>query len=425
MTERPILFRDARLVDPVEGERRGDLLVSDGRIAGPQGADGAEVVECGGRALAPGIVDLKVFVGEPGARHRESYRTAGQAAAAGGVTTIVTQPGTDPVVDDPALVQFILRRAAEICPVRVHVMGALTQGCRGERMSEMGFLKDAGAVAFTDGDRPVANPVVFRRCLSYAKAMGALVVHHPQEPAFSAGGCATESFFATKLGLPGIPAMAERMMLERDIALVELTGARLHADQLSTAGALEALERGRTAGVAITAGASIHHLTLNELDIEPYRTFFRLDPPLRSEDDRGALVEAVAEGLVEVITSAHLPQDEELKRLPYEQAAPGAVGLETLLPASMQLVHGGHLDLPTLFARLSLGPARLLGLEGGRLVSGAPADLVLFDPDAPWVLDRTTLRSRSKNTPYDLRRMQGKVWGTWVGGRRVFEREAA
>jgi dihydroorotase len=264
-----------------------------------------------------------------------------------------------------------------------------------------------------------------RACLQYSTMTGALVVHHPQEPVFSRAGCATESFFASKLGLPGVPAIAERMMLERDLALVELTGARYHADQLSTPGAVAALERGRAAGLAVSAGVSVHHLTLNELDIGDWRTFFKLDPPLRGEDDRAAMVEAVAEGRVDVITSAHLPQDEELKRLPYEQAAPGAVGLETLLPAALQMVHSGALDLPTLFRRLSLTPARLLGLEGGRLAVGAPADLVLFDPDAPWVLDRADLRSRSRNTPFDLRRMTGRVLGAWVAGRRVFAREGA
>ena len=423
-----ILLRDALLIDPEAGtESRGDLLIEDGRISAVGDAGAAKpgtVIDCAGRALAPGIVDMSVYVGEPGARHRESYRTAGLAAAAGGVTTLVVRPDTDPVADDPAVLEFALRRAAAVCPVNVRLMGALTQGCAGKRMSEMGFLTDAGAVAFTDGDRCVADPTVFRRALTYARSLGALVIHHPQEPILSAQGCATESFFAAKSGLPGIPAMAERMQLERDLALVELTDARYHADQLSTRGALEALERGKRAGLKVSAGASIHHLTLNELDIEPYRSFFKLRPPLRAEEDRQALVQAVADGLVEVITSAHLPQDEELKRLPYEQSAHGAVGLETLLPAALQLVHGGALDLPTLFARLSLAPARLLGLEAGRLAPGAPADLVLFDPGAPWVLDRARLHSRSKNTPYDLRRMQGRVLRSFVGGAQVFAREA-
>jgi dihydroorotase len=366
-----------------------------------------------------------VFIGEPGYRHRESYRTGGQAAAAGGVTTIIAQPMTEPPIDDPAVVESIRRRADEICPVRVHVMGALTAGLQGKCMSEMGFLHDAGAVAFTDGDHPVADPAVLRRCMTYARQLGALIVHHPQEPTLTAAGCATEGFFSTKLGLPGIPAIAERMMLERDLALVELTGARYHADQLSTAAAVEVLRAAKERGLPVTASASIHHLTLNELDIGDWRSFFKFNPPLRSEEDRRALVEAVADGVIDVITSAHMPQDEETKRVPFEIAAPGAIGLETLLSASMQLVHAGALDLPTLFRRLSTAPARLLGLEGGSLAVRAPADLVLFDPGAPYVLDRSTLRSRSKNTPYDLRRMEGKVIATFVGGVQVHGHEGA
>jgi dihydroorotase len=284
----------------------------------------------------------------------------------------------------------------------------------------MGFLRDAGAVAFTDANHAVADPVVMRRCMIYARSLDALVVHHPQESRFD--GCATEGFFATKLGLPGAPAMAERMMLERDLALVELTGARYHADMISTRGAIGAIAAAKARGLPVTAGASIHHLTLNELDIADYRTYFKFDPPLRAEDDRAALVRAVAEGVVDVIVSSHQPEDEELKRLPFEEAATGAVGLETLLPAALRLVHSGEIGLAALFAKLALGPARLLGLSGGRLAAGAPADLVLFDPDAPFVLDRYDLKSRSKNTPFDAARMQGKVLRTFVGGAQVFER---
>jgi len=420
-------LKNALLVDPEAGtEALGDLLVADGRIKAVGAVDApsdTEVIDCDGKPLAPGIVDMRVFVGEPGARHKESYRTAGLAAAAGGVTTIVAQPDTAPAVDDPAVIEFIRKRVAESCPVRVEVMGALTQGLGGAQMSEMGFLADAGAVAFTDANHPVADPVVMRRCMTYAEALGALVVHHPQEPGFE--GCATEGFFATKLGLPGVPAMAERMMLERDLALVELTGARYHADMISTRGAIEAVAAAKARGLPVTAGASIHHLTLNELDIDDYRTYFKFDPPLRAEDDRAALAHAVAEGVIDVIASSHQPEDEELKRLPFEEAATGAVGLETLLSAALRLVHGGELGLAELFARIALAPARLLGLEGGRLSVGAPADLVLFDPDAPFVLDRYDLRSRSKNTPFDAARMQGRVLRTFVGGAQVFERGAA
>ncbi|QDL90635.1 amidohydrolase family protein [Paroceanicella profunda] len=423
------LFANARLIDPEAGtEGRGALLVEEGGIAAvfPEGAGlpaADETVECGGRCLAPGIIDIGVKIGEPGERHKESFRTGGLAAAAGGVTTMVTRPDTLPPIDDPETLEFVSRRAREASPVRVLPMASLTKGREGREMVEMGLLGDAGAVAFTDGVRPVHNTRLLQRALTYALGLDALVIFHPQEPVLSAGSAATAGAFASLLGLPAVPAMAEKMQLARDLALVELTGGRAHADQISTAAALPLLAAAKAQGLRVTAGANVHHLTLNEYDIADYRTFFRITPPLRPETDRVALVQAVADGLIDVIGSFHTPQDEESKRLPFEEAAPGAVGLETLLPAALQMVHSGMVSLPRLFACLSTNPARLLGLDGGRLSAGAPADLVLFDPDAPFVLDRYTLRSKSKNTPFDQRRMQGRVFGTWVGGRRVFTRE--
>jgi len=426
-----LVLADARLVDPETGrEGPGALLLRDGLIADvawgapPEPPEDARVVDCGGHALAPGIADLGVAVGEPGARHRESFRSAGRAAAAGGVTAFAVTPDAAPPIDDPALIEFVRRRAAEAAPVRVHAMGALTKGLAGERMAELGLMADAGAVAFSDADRVVADARVFRRCLDYARGLGALVIHHPQEPHLADGACATESEFAGRLGLPSAPAVAERIMLERDLALAELTGARYHADCVTTAAGVAALRRAKEAGATVSAGVSIHHLALNELDVGDFRTFFKLDPPLRAEADRAAVAEAVAEGLIDVIASAHRPQDEESKRQPFEAAATGAVGLETILPAALTLHHAGLVDLPTLFARLSLAPARLLGLDCGRLSRGAPADLVLFDPDAPYVLDRFALRSKSKNTPFDRRRMTGRALMTLVGGRVVFDRAA-
>ena len=243
---------------------------------------------------------------------------------------------------------------------------------------------------------------------------------HPQDPILSKGGAVTSGKFASLRGLPAVSPMAERMGLERDVALVEMTGVRYHADQISTAKSLPVLERAKAQGLDVTAGVSIHHLTLNELDVGDYRTFFKVKPPLRSEDDRLAMVEAVASGVIDVICSMHTPQDEESKRLPFEEAASGAVALETLLPAAMRLLHAGSIDLPTLWRALSLNPAKRLGLEGGRLSVGAPADLVLFDPNAPFVMDRETLRSKSKNTPFDGQRMQVRVLRTFVGGTEVF-----
>lgn len=419
------LFINARLIDPVaQTDLLGALLVSDGMIAqvfeDPQPAvKGAVVVDCAGHCLAPGIVDIGVKVSEPGERHKESFRSAGRAAAAGGVTTIVTRPDTIPPIDTPETLEFAARRAALYAPVRVLPMAALTKGRMGQEMTEIGFLQDAGAVAFTDCGRVVTNTKVFNRALTYAKSLDALVIAHVQEPVLSEGAAVTSGKFASLRGLPSVSPMAERMALDRDIALLEMTGARYHADQITTARALPALERAKRNGLRITAGIGVHHLTLNELDVADYRTFFKLKPPLRAESDRIAVVQAVAEGLIDIICSMHTPQDEESKRLPYEEAASGAVGLETLLPAALRLYHAEMITLPRLFAALSLNPSHLLGLKTGRLRAGAPADLVWFDPDAPFRLDRTTLKSKSQNTPFDGARLQGVVLGTWVGGTLV------
>ena len=415
-----LIFRNARLIDPEKGtDKAGTLAVRDGIIVGPQGMDDAEEIDCNGKCLAPGIIDIGVKVSEPGERHKESFRTAGMAAAAGGITTMVTRPDTLPAIDTPEVLEFVRRRANEASPVNVLPMAALTRGRDGREMAEIGFLLDAGAVAFSDCDRVVQSTKVFARCMTYAASLGALVIGHPQEPELSSGASATSGKFAALRGLPSVSPLAERMGLDRDIAVVEMTGASYHADQVTTSRALRRLERAKQAGLDITAGVSIHHLTLNEIDIGDYRTFFKVKPPLRSEDDRLAAVDAVANGLIDIISSMHTPQDEESKRLPFEEAASGAIGLETLLPAALRLVHAGHLDLPTLWRALSLSPATRLGLAAGRLGIDAPADLVLFDPDAPFVLDRFKLHSKSKNTPFDEARMQGRVLGTWVAGRRA------
>ncbi|MEP3633269.1 MAG: dihydroorotase [Shimia thalassica] len=422
-----ILFTNARLINPATGEDTlGCLLVSEGKIAaiGAEIAvpETAEIIDCGGKCLAPGIVDIGVKVCEPGERHKESYKTAGLAAAAGGVTTMVTRPDTVPTIDNPETLEFATRRANEAAPVNVVPMAALTKGREGREMTEIGFLMDAGAVAFTDCDHVVADTKVLSRAMTYARSLGALVVAHPQEPILSKGAAATSGKFAALRGLPAVSPMAERMGLDRDIAMVETTGVKYHADQITCARALPALERAKNNGFDVTAGTSIHHLTLNELDIADYRTFFKIKPPLRAEEDRLAIIEAVKTGLIDIISSMHTPQDEESKRLPFEEAASGAVALETLLPAAMQLYHNEYLTLPELFRAMSLNPAKRLGLPGGRLEEGAPADLVMFDPDAPFVLDRFALRSKSKNTPFDGQRMQGKVLATYVAGNAVYRR---
>ena len=422
------LLQNAQLIDPEAGTiENGGLALKDGVISEVGQtisieASDANVIDCGGKFLAPGLVDIGVKVCEPGERHKESFKSASLAAAAGGVTTLVTRPDTAPAIDTPETLSFTRRRAQEDSIVKVEAMAALTKGRKGREMTEIGFLKDAGAVAFTDCDRVVQNTKVLTRALTYARSLGALVVGHPQEPGLSAGAAASAGKFASLRGLPAVSPMAERMGVDRDIALLEMTGAAYHFDQITTARALPALERAKKNGLDVSAGTSIHHLCLNELDVANYRTFYKVKPPLRSEQDRLATVEAINTGLIDIISSMHTPQDEESKRLPFQEAASGAVGLETLLPAALRLYHEGQVDLVTLVRAMSLNPAKRLGLNGGRLSVGAPADLMLFDADVPFVLDRFSLYSKCKNTPFDEARLQGRVLRTFVAGREVYRR---
>jgi dihydroorotase len=425
---RPIAITNARLVDPASGyDGPGGVIVTEGVIADVARGGGlgklssdVEVIDAGGALLIPGLVDIRVKTGEPGFEPKETLKSAAQAAAAGGVTTMVLQPDTHPVMDEPAVVDFVLRRARDIELVNVYPAGAATKGCAGERMAEIGLMHEAGCLYVTDADRPIVDSKVLRRVLSYAKSFGVPVAHRPADPWLSTGAAASEGEFAARMGLPSVPAVAERIMLERDLALVELTGAPFIVDQVTTAGALESLKRGLDRGLPVTATTSINHLSFNEIDIGDYRTFCKLDPPLRSEDDRQAVIEAVASGLIQVIVSAHAPAPAEDKRLPYDEAAPGAVGLQTLLPALLAFHHDGRIPLIDLIRTVTVAPAKLLGLAAGRIAKGAPADLVLCDLNAPVVIDADKLVSKSKNSPFDGRRLQGKVLRTIVDGRTVY-----
>jgi dihydroorotase len=425
----PLLLANARLVDPAtDREGLGSLLIRDGMIAdivwraSPAAPEAARVIDCAGQVLAPGLVDLRAFVGEPGAEHRETLGSAGAAAAAGGVTTLVCMPDTHPVIDDPALVDFVLRRARATSPVDIRPAGAITKGLEGRELAEIGLLAEAGAAAFTDGAHPIRHAQVMRRALTYARDLGVLLMPHVEDPDLVGEGVMNAGALATRLGLAGIPREAETIMLERDIRLVRLTGGRYHAALISCADSVEVIRRAKADGLPVTCGASVNHLVLNENDIGDYRTFLKLSPPLRSEEDRLALVEALADGVIDVIVSDHDPQDVETKRLPFAEAANGALGIETLLPAALRLVHGGAIPLPRLLAALSTTPATLIDLPGGRLTKGAPADLVLFDPDEAYVLDKRQLRSRSKNSPFDEARLEGRVLRTFVRGEEVFAR---
>jgi len=425
---RPVAFLNARLVDPASGyDGPGAIIVTEGVIAdvarapnlGSLSSD-VEVVDAGGALLIPGLIDIRVKTGEPGAEPKETLKSAAQAAAAGGVTTMVVQPDTHPVMDEPSVVDFILRRARDIELVNVYPAGAATKGCEGKRMAEIGLMHEAGCLYVTDADRPIVDSKVFRRVLSYAKAFGTPVAHRPADPWLSAGAAASEGEFAARMGLPAVPAIAEKIMLDRDLALAELTGATLIVDQVTTAAALESLKRARDRGLPVTATTSINHLSFNEIDIGDYRTFCKVDPPLRSEEDRQAMIEAVASGLIQVVVSAHAPAPAEDKRLPYDEATPGAVGLQTLLAALLAFHHEGQIPLMDLIRAVTCAPADLLGLSAGRIAKGAPADLVLCSLDAPVVIDADKLVSKSKNSPFDGRRLQGKVLRTIVDGRTVY-----
>ncbi len=420
-------YVNANIVAPAQGlNGKGGILVEDGWIlaVGPTvtretAGPGTAIVDCKGLSLIPGLIDMRVFTGEPGTEYRETLASASEAAASGGVTTMIVMPNTQPVVDDAAIVDFILRRARDNALVRVAPMAAITKGLAGEAMTEIGLLKEAGAVAVTDGTRAVANANLFRRALAYARDFDMLVVQHVEEPTL-ATGVMNAGEIAGRLGLAGIPAVAEVIMLERDLRLVEMTGARYHAAQLSSRASLDAIRAAKRRGLPVTCGVSIHHLTLNENDIGAYRTFFKLSPPLRGEEDRRALVEAVADGTIDVIVSGHDPQSADTKRLPFAEAAFGAIGLETMFSAALGLHHNEGLKLDRLVAAMASTPARILGLETGRLAPGAPADFALADLHLNWTVEDDVLRSRAKNSPFEHRTLEGRVVETFVAGRGVY-----
>nr|WP_220790755.1 dihydroorotase [Gluconacetobacter asukensis] len=426
------MFENVRLIDPARGlDRPGRLLVQGGVIAGTDlpGAEGvpegARQVDGGGAVLCPGLVDMRVAIGEPGFEYRETVASAARAAAAGGVTTMAVLPNSQPAIDDPALVRHLRARGEETGTVSILPYGALTRRCEGTEMAEIGLLDEAGAVAFTDGTRALADARMMRLALTYARGFDALVVQHPEDPSLARGGCATDGELATRLGLPGIPTAAEAIMIARDLRLAELTRGRLHFAHVSTAEGLELIRAAKARGLRVTCDTAPPYFDLNETAIGDFRTYAKLSPPLRGEVDRLAVCAALADGTIDAIASDHAPCDADDKRQPFAVASAGGTGLATLLAVTLARVHGGTLSLIDALGLLTHRPATLLGSDAGTLADGAEADLCLFDLDRAWKIEADALPGRARNTPFDGRAVEGRVLGTWKAGRQVYGQDAA
>ncbi|AOW45696.1 dihydroorotase [Acetobacter ascendens] len=422
-----LLFENVRLIDPASGlDQPGRLLVRDGVIVGTDkaGAEGtpenATVIDGKNAVLCPGLVDMRVEIGEPGYEYRETVSSAARAASAGGITTLAVLPTCKPAIDNPALVRMLRTRGEETGAITILPYGALTKGCEGKELAEIGLLHEAGAVAFTDGARALDPARLMRLALSYASGFGAMIVQHPEEPSLAGSGCATAGALATRLGLPGIPAAAEAIMIARDIRLAELTGGRLHFAHVSTGEGVALIRQAKERGLNVTCDTAPPYFDLNENTIGDFRTYAKFSPPLRSEDDRLAICAALADGTIDAIGSDHLPRDADDKRLPFAQAATGGTGLVTLLGVTLARVHDSTLTLPQALSLLTHRPAQLLGAECGTLAVGAAADLCLFDPEQSWLVEAGKLPGRAQNTPFDGRPLEGRVLGTWKAGRRVY-----
>jgi dihydroorotase len=417
------LFTGVRIVG-AGVDLTGDLLVRDGVIvdfgASLGRPDGAVVVHEDGAVLCPGLVDMRAALGEPGYEYRETIASAAIAAAAGGITTLAALPDTKPAIDDPALVRLLLSRGEDTGSLTILPYGAVTRGCKGEELAELGLLHEAGAIGFTDGGRAIGSSRLMRIALSYARGFGARIIQHPEDPSLSAGGAATESEAATRLGLPGIPAAAEALMVMRDIRLAALTGGAVHFAHVSTGEALDLIRRAKAEGLAVTCDTAPPYFDLNETAIGEFRTYAKLSPPLRREEDRLAVLAALADGTIDAIASDHQPRDADDKRLPFAQAAPGGCGLATLLGVTLAYVHNGSLSLAAAIELLTARPAALLGSAAGRIARGAVADLCLFHPERIWKVEEGKLPGKAQNSPFDGRAFEGVVLGTWKGGIRVF-----
>ena len=422
---------NARIIDPKnQMDEIGGLIIDvNGKIkaVGKKVANGnlptgAEKIDLKRQILIPGIVDMRVFVGEPGYEYKENFRTLSNAALSGGVTSVVSMPNTSPVIDNVSMVDFLKRRGRDKAKINIYPAASLTKNIEGKQMTEFGLLKRKGIIAFTDGLKTVQNPQVMSRIMNYAGESGALIMQHAEDNILSAGGLIKEGEISTRLGLKGIPSLAEKIIVERDLSFLEEYHCRYHISQISSGKTLSTIKRAKEEGKIFSTGVSINNLSLNENDIGDFRTFLKLSPPLRTEQDRLSLINAIDEGLIEVIVSDHKPEDEESKRLTFAQAATGATGIETLLPLALELFHNDSLKLNKIIASITSNPAKILGIDKGSLQIGRDADLCVVDINKPWVVNKDELLSKSKNTPIENRKLQGQVLKTFIKGEIAYER---
>ena len=420
---------NTRIVDPRNNidEIGGVLINEEGRIQAvgskvtKDNASDAIVYDCKNKITIPGIVDMRVFVGEPGFEYKENFRTLSQAALSGGVTAVATMPNTNPVIDNVSTLDFVKRRSRDKSAIKIFPLATLTKNAEGKDMTEFGLLKLRGAWGFTDGLNCVQSNKVMDRIFNYGKNKDILIIQFAQDNELSENGVINDSLLATKLGLKSIPAIAEQLIIERDLRLLEQYQTKYHIALISSQKSLEIIKDAKVKGLKFTVGVSINNLSLNDNDIGDFRTFLKLSPPLRSEEDRLALIQGVKDGLIDVIVSDHKPEDEESKRLTFQQAATGASGIETLLPLALELVHNGSCNLNLLIENLTSNPAKILGIRNGTLSIGSEADIAIFDLEKPWVFKRENILSKSKNTAIENRKLQGKVEKTFINGKLVFE----
>ena len=421
------LLKGGTVLDPKKKRlEKKDILIKDKIIAEINQAINYEIdecitIDCEGLYVSPGIVDMRVNLGEPGFEHKETIKSACQAAASGGITTMICMPNTSPVIDHPAIIQSIQRKAREVALSKVYCTGSITRGTEGIEISELQLMQESGAVGFTDGNKSVANARVMKRALNYVKSFNGLIIQHAEEPELSNNGVVNEGEVSTRLGLTGIPSYTEAMIVERDLWLVKDTKCRYHVSHVSTKETVDIIRNAKRSGIQITCDTAPPYFLLNELAIENYRTFSKLSPPLRTERDRKEIINGIIDGTIDAIVSDHTPQDQDAKRLPFNQAAFGGVGLETLLPLTLSLVKNTELDLITAISLITKNPSDILGLNSGCLKLNSEADITIFDLDKPWKVKPENFHSKSKNSPFDSILVQGKNLITFVRGRLVYK----